>query len=250
LRALVAAAVALGGATGCLEGRRVIRVAPDGSGTIEDTVVLSPEYRRKIDVVRNAEEQRRGPLDHTSGLRQTLRHMGGGVRLVSFREEGAIQRLVFAFDDVRRIRVSPNPWVATVGESPPEQHLPLAFRLAERDTRRALTAVLPDAPPEGARSKVMSGDEWGYLRMVMAGLKLETVIEVEGTVIGTSWGRAEGARLTLLEMDFDRIVANEEGAARFRQAGAPTALSARRLQGIDGLKVPPGPEVTIEFVRR
>jgi hypothetical protein len=84
----------------------------------------------------------------------------------------------------------------------------------------------------------------------MAGLKLEMVIEVEGTVLGTSWGRAEGARLALLEMDFDRIVANEDGAARFRQAGAPTALRPRQLQGINGLKVPPGPEVTIEFIRR
>jgi len=86
------------------------------------------------------------------------------------------------------------------------------------------------------------------MKGMLKGLKLKTVVEVGGAVTRTNSRYAQGPVVTLLEMDFDQIAADDANFKRFTKAGDdPATLDPKLLQGIKGVKVNPDPEVVIEF---
>jgi hypothetical protein len=89
---------------------------------------------------------------------------------------------------------------------------------------------------------------WNMMKPMMKGLKLETVVEVGGRIVRTSGRYTEGSRVTLLEMDFDQIAADEANFKKFGSAGGdPSTLDPARLQDVKGIKVNPETEVVVEF---
>ena len=54
--------------------------------------------------------------------------------------------------------------------------------------------------------------------------------------------------MTLLDLDFDQITADEANFKKFARAGDdPSAMDPKLLQAAKGIKVSPEPEVVIEF---
>jgi hypothetical protein len=86
------------------------------------------------------------------------------------------------------------------------------------------------------------------MKPMLKGLKLKTVLEVDGPIARTNSKLKEGSAVTLLDMDFDKITATEANFKKFTRAGEdPSAMDPALLQGVAGIKVNPETEVVIEF---
>ncbi len=56
----------------------------------------------------------------------------------------------------------------------------------------------------------------------------------------------DGARVTLLDLDLDQLLANETVFTKLQAADTPEAIK-EALQDVPGLKIPLEREITIEF---
>jgi hypothetical protein len=267
LRALPAA-LSLLTACGCLSSSTLVRVAPDGSGTVVVSTVMGAEARAQLATLRSMAMPREGGGDEPGELfsvaqaQARAQRMGDGVRFLSSRKlegpEGEGLEAVYAFDDVRTLRISerPEPPVSGGGAvGAREGTAPLSFRmepLPNGHTR--LTVVMPPPPPDPADPPpslaTPPSPAVSRLRTVLKGLRVSLAVEVPH-LVATSSPFVEGSRVTLLDMDFERLLADDERLEELALKRSRSLQDAKRiLKDAPGFKVVSDAEVTIEFAAR
>jgi hypothetical protein len=235
----------------CFQGQRVIKVNADGSGTIEDTIIPGDQLKAMI-----AMGEKRDKAKEKAKMQAAAAAMGPGVTVVSDETtpEGNL-KAVFAFKDISQIKIEMSPGPAS-GEDKQSKQPPLSFRFARQGGKSVLTVVQPEPkkaedgakPPEGMEQ--MAQGMWAMMKGMLKGLKLKTVVQVNGQLVKASTPHADtkGASVTLLEMDFDQITADDANFKKFTKAGSdPDQMDPKLLQGVKGIKVSPQREVVIEF---
>lgn len=236
-------------AAGCFEGQRTFKVNADGSGTIVDTVKLGEEAKEMRDGLAGMDDS--SPADkaakRTTKLAERAAAMGEGVTFVGVEttKDGG-ERFTYAFRDITLVRASAMP---SPDESTTSKDEPLTFRLAKSGANTVLTVVHPPATPAEASKEAapakspeeMAG-EVTMMKKMLGGLKLRSVVEVNGKVVKTSSAWAAGPVVTLLEIDFDQI----DPAGMARMAASKERPSPAEMKGVKGVKVSEG-EVSIEF---
>jgi hypothetical protein len=233
----------------CFQGERVIKVNADGSGTIEDTIVPGEQMKALMAMADTKEKDK-----EKSKMEAAAAAMGPGVTLVSDGKtpEGNM-KAVFAFKDISKIKVDVSPGPDSGGEDQ-QSGEPLTFRFARQSGQSVLTVVQPEPKPTEAEAKPPEGMEsmaqgmWAMMKGMMKGLKLKTVVQVNGRLVKAGTPHHQGNTVTLLEMDFDQITADDANFKKFTQAGHdPGQMDPKRLQGVKGIKLSPQREVVIEF---
>jgi hypothetical protein len=239
---------------GCFEGQRTIHVKADGSGTVVDSLILGEQMKAMMagaDTGKEAEAKEKAKYVAAAAA------MGPGVRFVGEEKTPQGMKVTFAFDDIRNARIDISPGPAGDEGGSQKKSDPLTFRFAHAGTRSTLTVVQPRPP---AKEKAAAGTPasdpmqqmgmamWTMMKPMMKGLKLRTVLEVDGAIVRTNSKLARGPVVTLLDMDFDQIAADDANFKRFARAGDdPSAMDPKLLQMVKGIKVNPDPEVVIEF---
>jgi hypothetical protein len=86
------------------------------------------------------------------------------------------------------------------------------------------------------------------MQQIFKDMKITIAVEVEGSITETNAQFHEGSRVTLMEMDFNKLLANP---AKFKELvqGNPQSLqdSKALLKGLDGVKIESAPEVKVKF---
>ncbi|HJU42809.1 MAG TPA: hypothetical protein VJ691_08335, partial [Vicinamibacterales bacterium] len=98
--------------TACLNSTTIVKLNPDGSGTVEQTTLVNTAALKGM--MGGAQKQGGGPVINREDLERTASRMGKGVRLVSAEKatgdpgfEGT--KAIFAFDDINQIQISQDP---------------------------------------------------------------------------------------------------------------------------------------------
>jgi len=244
--------LALLASVGCFQGQRTFKVNADGSGTIVDTTKLGAQAQAMVlglsqmDSGSAADKKAK----QEAKLAETAAAMGEGVTFVSSTTgpDGA-DVTTYAFKDITKVKASgmPSPKDATS-----KNEEPVTFKLAKNaagnmvltvvsgNEKKADAASAPSAPrsPEEVQQGI------AMMKGMLAGLKIRSVVEVNGTLVKTDSPHAEGARVTLMDLDFDAL--DEAALAKLSESGPEGPPSPAMLKGIKGIKVS-DPVVTIEF---
>ena len=239
----------------CLQGQRAFKVNPDGTGTIVDTVKLGDQAKgmrqaiEQMDKSTPAEKKAK----KQAGYAEKASALGEGVTLVSLENtpDGG-ERVTYAFKDINKLKAESVP---TPDESSTSKGDPLTFRLSKSPAGNALLTIVSakpkpsdekDARPAPKKEEVAQQIE--MMKAMLAGLKVTSVVEVNGKLVKTSSPNASGSTVTLLAMDFDQLdAAALQKLAETAPPDGPPPME--KLKGIKGLTVSE-PEVTIEFTAR
>jgi hypothetical protein len=249
-RLLIAASLLL--CTGCFQGQRVITVNADGSGTIADTLTVGEQLKAMMAA---AADKNKGP-EKEKQHQAAAAAMGPGVTFVSDEMKDGVSKTAYAFKDISKIKVeiSPGPDSGEKKEEGKDKSEPLTFRFVRQGGKSVLTVVQPlpkkaegqAKAPEGMQDMAMS--MWTMMKGMMKGLKLKTVLEVNGKIAKATSPYVQGSTVTLLEMDFDQITADDANFKKFTKAGEdPSTMDIKALQGVKGMKINPDQEVVVEF---
>jgi hypothetical protein len=252
----------------CFQADVLVRVGPEGSGTVEETFMVrntvgdttgrDPEYSGNASAVLDEER-----------LREKARRMGEGVRYVRampYETEGfSGYRVLYAFDDINTLTLNENPSEnlplpggalpggPVFGRDGGEELITFRFSAGPPPVlvvkmppwAEALTGGGQEEEP-GRGPEKEGGDN--VTKGLLRGMRMGLHVEVVGRIVKTNASYVEGSRVSLMEMDFSGLLENESALDAFREADPKTVEEAKRLmRKLLGLRVELEEEIHIVF---
>jgi hypothetical protein len=247
------AALATGG---CLTMTTHVKVKPDGSGTIVQTMTMNPQAFAGL----GPGEKGKGPGALTKAkAEQAAREIGEGVSVVSFEpidtKQAAGGKLTLAFKDVTKIKVDQKPDAGGPPAAKSDDEA-LRFKLTKLPNGNALLTVGGPRPAKAdakgsasaASPPEVPAEELAMMRQMFKGARVAVTVEVDGTLVKTNSAYAQGPVVTILDVDFDALMADEANLKKFGAVIEGSPEEAKRLlKGVKGAKVNVDPEIRIEF---
>ncbi|MGB8167056.1 MAG: hypothetical protein WCF18_06160 [Chthoniobacteraceae bacterium] len=262
---------------GCLQQEKVIKLKTDGSGTVEETMVMSKEVIAQMKQMTEGFGsllQGKGKADATPAspfqimdekkLREAAEKMGEGVTFVSATPvttaTGEGFKAIYAFTDINTLKIDQNPGGNMPGADNPlmqkankTKKEPVKFEFT-KGSPASLTVKLPqpktsdlpkDRPAVPAGGQDMAGM---MMQQMFKDMKISLAIEVAGRIVQTNAEYKDATRVTLMEMDFNKVLANPEKFKALTAAQPKTIEEAKALvKGVDGIKAETQPTVTMKF---
>lgn len=263
---------------GCITSETLVKLKADGSGTIEQTILVNEKTIEMIPKMMaeamgggevKSSSKGSSPLDafDEEKLRAEAASLGEGVRFVSAEKitrgdlKGA--KVIYAFDDVNALAIDQDPPAAALGDAaPPGEDSAkdkLDFELTRQPNGHALVTVrfdepkdtgpAPDAPSPGA-DDVPPGMQ-AMMAQMFDGFRIAIDVEVDGQIVKTSSPFVEGSRVTVLELDLGLLLRDPANLKTLEKLGPGASVSEMipLLKDIKGIKVNQ-PPLTIEFAGR
>ena len=250
--------------TGCFRSTTLVTVRPDGSGTIDQEMGMKPETVAMLKSMAGGGGGGQGTKDLSAELftekqaRETADKLGArfvsGEPLKTADVEG--YRARYAFDDITKLQMNmgqqPAQMAGVSGGQADTSRPPLVFEFARGASSSTLTIRMPEQTPPAALSNMgadssqdmMKNEQaMAMVKTMMAGLYVDITLAFDGKVIKSNTP-VTGNRLTLLQMDFDKMLQDPGVLQKLRES-----KSLSGLQGVPGLTVASVPTVTIEFAK-
>jgi len=273
LRALLISSLLTLGLSGCLQDEKVVKLNPDGSGTFEETFVIGSQALGQIKQF----SEGFGALGKSLGkggaggsafkvldedkLREAAEKLGDGVKFFSAKplttEAGEGYSVVYSFSDINKLRIDQNPaenmpsaaGAMKMGKTKKEQ-IKFDFK---KGAPAILTVKLPvpkesdlkDRPPVPTGQQDMATT---MMQQMLKDMRVSVAIEIRGRIVETNAEYVEASRVTLVEMDFNKVMNDPTKFKALLAAQPKTIEEAKTLvKGIDGMKAETQPTVTVKF---
>jgi hypothetical protein len=267
---LVLVAVCAVSLTGCLNTSTVIRVAPDGSGSLEQTLLFNAKS------IENAfagmglkpsgkSASQSNPVDENM-MKEAAEQLGNGVTLVSVTPvkqpsgfEGVTAR--FRFDDITKLNTEdvlmPGPAKEAAGDANNRVTFAMTRTLGGTSILTATFNELPgrvkdkNAPKSGKGGAPDLNDPElrQVVKALVKGFRIGFDLEVIGQVVRTDAEYVTGKRITLVEIDVEQLMLEGKKLNSLDKVlGPDTSIAELRpyLREVKGLKINQ-PVVTVEF---
>jgi hypothetical protein len=250
---------------GCLNSATVITVKRDGSGTLEQTLLVNKQAFKGImgGIGGGAGQvtQSAGVLNEAEFKRAAERM---GVRPVSLTpvKDGSFEgaRALYAFDDVSTIRVDQEPPMAASSSAEPAKPAatssPIRFTFAKQDSTSVLTLIFDEKAASDAGAKVppaaaepIDPAMLQMIKSVFQGLKVAIDLELDGTIVKTNADYVTGSRVALVEIDMAAVLEDDDTLKVLQSRIRPgVTISELKpfLKNVKGVKIN-HPTVTIEY---
>jgi hypothetical protein len=220
---------------GCFASTTNVRVAANGSGTIDVRVSFDKAGIAQLEAITGTGDdarERHARSITKSEARAAAASLGRDVRFVSFAATETTQSLVrvatYAFSDVRTLTVEPMPLIprdtSFGGSMRVTGEHRFTFDLVPADDGVELVARLPDARfeydglPETATQD--QPDQQALLRTIFANARLDVGVEPELPIVQTNTLHRHGQRVTLVGIDLATLLDNEKAIPRLLQPGS------------------------------
>ena len=260
--------------TGCFQIDKNVQVKPDGSGTITETITMGSAMITQMkamasgfgDAAGGADAKAKGfELFDEAKLKAEASKMGEGVTFVSGKKITAKDRegytAVYAFTDIDKVKLSTNPpdmgGGGNLKMTSKEDSEPVTFALVKGKTAE-LTVTTPAMKPAAAKSKeeaaadaaqeAMSEAMLPMMQQMFKDMRMKMSVEVVGKITATNAANKEGSKVTMLDVDFNKILADPAKMKAMTKIKDPNSAEAKAcLKSVPGMKVETANPVKISF---
>jgi hypothetical protein len=245
---------------GCFESIVLLRVNKDGSGTIEETIVISDAFMELMKSFGGEEEgeaEEQEPIDEQE-LIDKAAGMGEGVQYVSAEpvktDRGSGYKAIYSFSDINDVRINQNPGenvspppMGGEEEGPVEEWLRFNFSGGRTAT---LEIIYPqdleeemgqEESAEGEVDMDSNPEMMDMMRELYRDMHFGIAVEVDGQIVETNASYVDGSTVTLMDIDFAKILEDEEKFQELMSANPETVEEMKEL-----VKDNPGIKVEIE----
>jgi hypothetical protein len=255
--------------SGCLTAITSIKVRPDGSGTIEQTLSMTAAAAAQVATLAKgfggeaaAKDAAEPDFFTEAEMKAAATKFGSGVTFVSSTPIKTADRVgrvaTYQFTDVTKLSIDQKPQTGELGGAPASESAEhMLFRFTKQPSGTSLlTVVFPEAQLEEARKEAadkqgsatpkIDPSQMAMIKKLFDGLRVEIAVDALGTIVKTNSPYVQGSRVTLLEMNFSELLTNDALLSRVAQ---PKSIedAKRLLKDVKGFKVNLDREVTIEF---
>jgi len=256
--------------SGCFQIERVINVNKDGSGTIEETMLMSQEFINQMKQMATSfgggeieDNKDASEYHNVDDLKKQALKMGEGVKYVSSKpmeKDGKLgYHVIYSFDDITKIRIDENPadnMMNSSGMGKDKEDMYFKFKKGKTSE---LTIIFPQEDTEDNYEEIeykekpennstVSDQDIKMMKAMYTGMKISVKVIVDGKIINTNATHKDGNVVTLTEMDFDVIMNNEKAfQALSGSKDATNGEMKKSMQKFPGFKADMNEEVIIKF---
>jgi hypothetical protein len=258
--------------TGCLSIDSNIKVKPDGTGTIEQTMLVNSSAMGMMSMMGESGDKPKGPaadeMFSEEKLKAEAAKLGEGVTYVSSTPvtQGEMKGVtaVFAFTDFNMLKLTTSPpdvggddsgMKATGSGSTLDMVLSRAggSSLITLDMfgdkgKAAAAEAKKDGAPENPFGE-MPKEMMGMLAPMFKDMRVAVSVEPVGQLVRTNATHVNGQKITVLDIAFGELLADPAGFEKMEKLGNNPSLEQIRtaLAGVKGIKVNEVEKLEIEF---
>jgi len=268
--------------SGCIQDNLMLNIKPDGSGTIEETVLMGNAFIDMMQGLTKGEGEAGGedkgktkgakPKSDDSVITEMMdkaktnaKDFGEGVKFVSAKpaktQTASGYTAIYSFDDISKVTLNQNPGKKSPGESKKEdaeaaKNDTIKFAFKKGPVSR-LSVTMPPPKTEEKKDKKdeaekkKEADDPNSLEMmksIFKDMRVSIVLNMMGDVVSTNATYRTGKQITLIDMDFGKLV-NDMPLLKKINAAQPQSVEEMKtmVKGIEGLKLEFNNPVTIDF---
>lgn len=261
------------GLSGCFQIDQVITLSPDGSGTIEETMMVSRKIAESMAAFSGGTGEQPGN-DGTSGpsrkeqsffkddeIKKRAESYGHGVTLVKTERVATKQfegyKAVYSFSDINVLKldqgtpgmpkqagresgaaVKGTEFVFTPGKT--------ATLLIKQQKKNAGGGEV--APEAVSPARESSAEELAMVRQMFDGLRVSTTLVIKGKILDSNATHRSGSTITLVECEFGKLLEKPELLLKMTQMqGGDQAAAMEMIKTFPGMKVDMNDELRVSF---
>jgi hypothetical protein len=252
--------------TGCLEVNTTIHLNKDGSGTLEESVLMSSQVVQMISAFATSFDSTSADTSKFSLFKEdeliadTAKY-GSGVKYLSGKEvkedgkEG--YRVLYSFSNINNLEINQNPNSkldmegVEFQEDTANEFLHFNFSPGEPSL---LTIKLPsmkdqevtnEAPAQDTLANTEGMDE---LLKLMKDMRIALILDVNGNITKTNASFVNGSQVTLFDINFNELLDNPEKLKMFKQQNPKNLEEIKKIvENLPGIKVELNNLVNISF---
>jgi hypothetical protein len=245
---------------GCFQVSTVVRVNPDGSGTVLETMLLSKKMIAQMNEMMQGFAGESGakpePIElfEPAKLKAQAAGMGKGVTYLSGVKSETAEysgyTATYAFRDINSLRLGQKSGESS-GAGGQAPSMPVLFHF-RKGSPATLTIEQPrekspekgveeqagkvDSPP--AAKGAISDEEAKQLAEMFLGMKMALAVEVNGTIVETNATHRDGGRITIIDFDLAKFGSSLPQMEKLKRLKGSSAADAKELlKDFPGVKV-------------
>ena len=254
---------------GCLEVSTVVSVKPDGTGTIAERMLVSKASFGPMSGLTDGDKKGKGgQIPEKAALEKKSHEMGEGVQFISVRpvvtktHEG--YEALYAFKDINLLQVSgkPDSGVAadsSSGEQAPKKKKEYVRFIFKQGSPSRLSIVMDQEKEAGlsnspAAAKPQQNPEQlkmatSIMKQFLKGMRVFMAVDINGSIVSSNATYRKEKRITLMDVDFDKLLANPKQFSSFAALGSdPSSPEMQKImKKIPGIKLETQKEVHVSF---
>ena len=240
--------------TGCIHVTTLVTLKPDGSGTLDEEIGMNPQTLGMLAAFAGSGgkvDTRPDDIFNETKAREQAEKMGArflsGTPIDTPSLKGYHAK--FAFDDIKTLKVRMDAARET-GSTTPDRD-PFDFEFTKGASSSTLTIKVPQdmqRPPLaqlGQRPELtpeQTQQMMAMMRPMLAGMFVDVAVVVDGQIVKTNAPFVDGTRVTLVQLDMNKVMQDDAAWTRLQSAKTP-----EEMRNIAGVKMSTGPTITIEF---
>jgi len=253
---------------GCLQVETKINVAKDGSGTINEKVLLSRTFVNMMKEFAQAFQDSASTEEFVffkdDEIIADAKDYGEEVKYVSHElindDNWEGYEVVYSFNDVTKIKIQPDPGSKVgmgdeEGEATADKEY-YFFKFKKGD----VSELIIDRPPielnseseenkDTANTSEQNDEEMGeeFLKM-MEGMKINIAVQVDGKIASTNASYVDGSNITLFQMDFGEMMKDKESFKEFKNKEPKNIEEMKEfLEKFPGMKIEIEKPISVKF---
>lgn len=261
--------------TGCFEVETNIKLKKNGSGTMEETMLFSQMLMMQMSQMGQAfggeeeSEANENPMYDVEKLKAEAADKGEGVTYASSeaieRDGKSGYKVIYNFKDINTLKYNNDPSkkmnMPTMGMEDEESDEFVRFQYKNGELIINFPVEEDDDSEEYDDDDVEEFDQEGLddavdemagmdemMKQMFTDMKFKTTIEFEGGIKKTNATFVDGNKITLMEMDFNKVMENAEA---FKTLGtlqsATPAEQKEAMKNLPGVKVETEEKITVKF---
>jgi hypothetical protein len=253
---------------GCLQQHSTITLNKDGSGTIVEETTFGAQMAAMMGALGGLGGEEGGADAQPDPAKERAASLGEGVTLDKIEpldvdgRKGV--RVTYKFTDINKVKYT-SPTESMGGEMaenvplPEGTEKPVAKPMLFKYADGTLTITNPDdalpaddakpaegeaaqdeaADPEAAQAEAMA-------KAMLSDMKMSMKIVVPGGIAETNATHVDGATITLMDIDFGKVLATPGLFTKMQQGEKNPAAVAKALKEVKGVKVEDKKEITVK----
>ncbi len=245
--------------TGCFRSTTTISLRPDGSGTVVQETGMTAQALAMIKSMAGGQNAKDVPPDLFGEEQAKKAAATMGVTFVSGEPFKTAEfegyRARYSFTDISQVKVNMEQNAAQMSATGKEP--PFSFNFNRGASSSVLTIQMPDQVPTKGKlpmlpsgaagtdaEKAQAAQAMAMMKSMMRGMFIDITLDVDGKILKSNAAHVAGSRVTLLQVDVDKLLSDESALQKLQ-----AATDLKSFANIPGLKVSPEPKIRIEFSR-